>query len=183
MSDYERIACVIRYLNKNHADQPDLTKLAKNVGLCPYHFRLLFSAWAGITPKDFLQCLWIALVLRQPVPGSMADRLAGWVMLQQCRQRFARRLALPMKAQALQHPALNLARQQTQLCGAASAHCPNAKEPDRHTQATSRSKNKMSCPRDHCIPPCENADYTAQHLIFTEVLSKMCGVQGSISTT
>lgn len=57
MSDYERIACVIRYLNKNHTDQPDLTKLAKHVGLSPYYFHRLFSAWAGITPKDFLQCL------------------------------------------------------------------------------------------------------------------------------
>ncbi len=57
MSDYERIASVIRYLNRNHADQPDLTKLAKHVGLSPYHFHRLFSAWAGITPKDFLQCL------------------------------------------------------------------------------------------------------------------------------
>ena len=57
MSDYERITCVIRYLDQNHADQPDLAKLAKHVGLSPYHFHRLFSAWAGITPKDFLQCL------------------------------------------------------------------------------------------------------------------------------
>lgn len=57
MSDYERIACVIRYLDKNYANQPDLTKLAKHVGLSPYYFHRLFSTWAGITPKDFLQCL------------------------------------------------------------------------------------------------------------------------------
>jgi len=57
MSDYERIASVIRYLDAHRADQPDLGTLAKHVGLSPFHFHRLFSHWAGVTPKDFLQCL------------------------------------------------------------------------------------------------------------------------------
>jgi AraC family transcriptional regulator, regulatory protein of adaptative response / methylated-DNA-[protein]-cysteine methyltransferase len=57
MSDYERIANVIRFLDRHHTEQPDLTQLAAAAGLSPFHFHRLFSAWAGVTPKDFLQCL------------------------------------------------------------------------------------------------------------------------------
>jgi hypothetical protein len=31
MNDYERIARVLRYLDENHTDQPDLTTLARHV--------------------------------------------------------------------------------------------------------------------------------------------------------
>ena len=57
MSDYERIAMVIRYLDEHHTEQPDLAVLANYVGLSQFHFHRLFSDWAAITPKDFLQCL------------------------------------------------------------------------------------------------------------------------------
>ncbi len=57
MNDYERIARVIRYVDEHHTLQPGLGQLAKVAGLSPHHFHRLFSAWAGITPKDFLQCL------------------------------------------------------------------------------------------------------------------------------
>ena len=57
MNDYERIASIIRYLDEHHAEQPGLAELAGHVGLSASHFHRLFSAWAGVTPKDFLQCL------------------------------------------------------------------------------------------------------------------------------
>jgi AraC family transcriptional regulator of adaptative response/methylated-DNA-[protein]-cysteine methyltransferase len=57
MNDYQRIAAVIRYLDERHAEQPDLASLAQYAGLSPFHFHRLFTAWAAITPKDFLQCL------------------------------------------------------------------------------------------------------------------------------
>jgi AraC family transcriptional regulator of adaptative response/methylated-DNA-[protein]-cysteine methyltransferase len=57
VNDYERIARVIRYLDECHTEQPDLSTLSKHVGLSPFHFHRLFTTWAGITPKDFLQCL------------------------------------------------------------------------------------------------------------------------------
>ncbi len=57
MNDYERVANVIRFLDRHHTEQPDLHQLASAAGLSPFHFHRLFSAWAGVTPKDFLQCL------------------------------------------------------------------------------------------------------------------------------
>ena len=60
MNDYQRIALVIRYLDECHVEQPDLASLAAYVDLSPFHFHRLFSAWAAITPKDFLQCLTLA---------------------------------------------------------------------------------------------------------------------------
>jgi AraC family transcriptional regulator of adaptative response/methylated-DNA-[protein]-cysteine methyltransferase len=60
MNDYERIAQVIRFLDARHLEQPDLAALAAHAGLSPFHFHRLFSNWAGITPKDFLQCLTFA---------------------------------------------------------------------------------------------------------------------------
>src|ERR1043166_7357851 len=57
MNDYERVATVIRYLDRHHTEQPDLYALAQSVGLSPFHFHRLFSHVAGVTPKDFLQAL------------------------------------------------------------------------------------------------------------------------------
>src|SRR2546426_9956983 len=57
MNDYERIARVIRHLDEHHANQPSLHQLAAVVGLSESHFHRLFHRWAGVTPKDFLQCL------------------------------------------------------------------------------------------------------------------------------
>src|ERR1700722_7580107 len=57
MNDYERVARIIRHLDENHTAQPDLTELAACSGLSRYHFHRLFRRWAGVTPKDFLQCL------------------------------------------------------------------------------------------------------------------------------
>jgi AraC family transcriptional regulator, regulatory protein of adaptative response / methylated-DNA-[protein]-cysteine methyltransferase len=68
MNDYERVANVIRYLDRHHTEQPDLTDLARGARLSPFHFHRLFSTWAGVTPKDFLQCLTlehVKLLLRE----------------------------------------------------------------------------------------------------------------------
>lgn len=83
MNDYERIARVIRYLDERHAEQPDLATLADIAGLSPSHFHRLFSSWAAITPKDFLQCLTLAharTLLRQGdsvLDAALESGLAG----------------------------------------------------------------------------------------------------------
>lgn len=60
MNDYERIAQIIRFLDECHVEQPGLTALAERAGLSRFHFHRLFTTWAGVTPKDFLQCLTFA---------------------------------------------------------------------------------------------------------------------------
>jgi AraC family transcriptional regulator of adaptative response/methylated-DNA-[protein]-cysteine methyltransferase len=60
MNDYERIAEIIRFMDSHHREQPTLEVLADRVKLSRFHFHRLFSTWAGITPKDFLQCLTLA---------------------------------------------------------------------------------------------------------------------------
>jgi AraC family transcriptional regulator of adaptative response/methylated-DNA-[protein]-cysteine methyltransferase len=53
--DYPRIAQAIEYLEKNANTQPELSEVASAVGLSEYHFQRMFSRWAGISPKRFLQ--------------------------------------------------------------------------------------------------------------------------------
>ena len=55
--DYARIEQAIRYIEANAQRQPDLNELAAQVGLSEYHFQRLFTRWAGISPKRFLQFL------------------------------------------------------------------------------------------------------------------------------
>ena len=54
-ADYARIEKAIRYLDSNRAEQPELADVAKHVGLSPAHFQRMFTRWAGISPKRFLQ--------------------------------------------------------------------------------------------------------------------------------
>ena len=70
MNDYERVARVIRYLDEHHLDQPNLAALAASASLSPHHFHRLFTAWAGVTPKDFLQCLTLADARRMLAAGE-----------------------------------------------------------------------------------------------------------------
>jgi AraC family transcriptional regulator of adaptative response/methylated-DNA-[protein]-cysteine methyltransferase len=55
--DYTRIEQAIRYIEINARRQPDLKELATQVGLSEFHFQRLFTRWAGISPKRFLQFL------------------------------------------------------------------------------------------------------------------------------
>ena len=57
MNDYERVARIIRFLGAHRLEQPSLADLAAEAGLSESHFHRLFTRWAGVTPKDFLQCL------------------------------------------------------------------------------------------------------------------------------
>ena len=54
-SDYQRIERAIRYLDAHWREQPSLATLAAHVGLSESHFQRLFTRWAGISPKRFLQ--------------------------------------------------------------------------------------------------------------------------------
>jgi AraC family transcriptional regulator of adaptative response/methylated-DNA-[protein]-cysteine methyltransferase len=55
--DYLRIEQAITYLENHYKDQPSLEEVAANIGLSEYHFQRLFTRWAGVSPKRFLQFL------------------------------------------------------------------------------------------------------------------------------
>jgi AraC family transcriptional regulator of adaptative response/methylated-DNA-[protein]-cysteine methyltransferase len=55
--DYRRVEEAIRYIENNTGHQPELSDVAAAVGLSEYHFQRLFTRWAGISPKRFLQFL------------------------------------------------------------------------------------------------------------------------------
>ncbi|PKL05874.1 MAG: 6-O-methylguanine DNA methyltransferase [Spirochaetae bacterium HGW-Spirochaetae-9] len=53
--DYHRVEEAIRYLELHAAAQPSLDDVAGHIGLSPWHFQRLFTRWAGVSPKRFLQ--------------------------------------------------------------------------------------------------------------------------------
>lgn len=53
--NYERIAKAIEYIKIHFKEQPNLDLLAEKVNLSPFHFQRLFTEWAGVSPKKFLQ--------------------------------------------------------------------------------------------------------------------------------
>src|SRR6478752_2924074 len=55
--NFNRIAEAIEYLTQNFKAQPTLEEVAQKVYLSPFHFQRLFSDWAGVSPKKFLQFL------------------------------------------------------------------------------------------------------------------------------
>ncbi|MGV3560736.1 methylated-DNA--[protein]-cysteine S-methyltransferase [Larkinella arboricola] len=54
---YRQIARSIEFLTENFQQQPSLAEVADRVNLSEYHFQRLFSDWAGVSPKKFLQYL------------------------------------------------------------------------------------------------------------------------------
>jgi len=55
--DYAVVRQVLEYLTENWRDQPPLEDVAAEIGLSPFHMQRVFSRWAGLTPKQFLQAL------------------------------------------------------------------------------------------------------------------------------
>lgn len=53
--NYSRIAEAIEYIQQNFNRQPGLDEIAEEVHVSPYHFHRLFTDWAGISPRKFLQ--------------------------------------------------------------------------------------------------------------------------------
>ncbi|MBT9567960.1 MAG: methylated-DNA--[protein]-cysteine S-methyltransferase [Thiobacillus sp.] len=71
MSDYDRIADAIAFIANSVDCQPNLDEVAAHVNLSPFHFQRLFSRWAGVSPKKFLQVLTVErakLLLEQSRP-------------------------------------------------------------------------------------------------------------------
>jgi AraC family transcriptional regulator of adaptative response/methylated-DNA-[protein]-cysteine methyltransferase len=53
--DYIRIESALGFLSQHAGAQPALADVAAHVGLSEHHLQRLFTRWAGISPKRFLQ--------------------------------------------------------------------------------------------------------------------------------
>jgi len=55
--DYQRIEASLRRIERDVLDQPGLEELAAAAGMSAGHFQRVFTRWAGISPKRFLQAV------------------------------------------------------------------------------------------------------------------------------
>ena len=54
-NNFSRIAKAIGYIKENFKSQPGLEEVAEQIHVSPFHFQRLFTEWAGVSPKKFLQ--------------------------------------------------------------------------------------------------------------------------------
>jgi len=79
--NYERVARAIDYLRRHAAGQPDLSAVARHVHLSDHHFQRLFTRWAGVSPKRFLQYLTVEHAKSRLAASQNVLDLAGEVGL------------------------------------------------------------------------------------------------------
>lgn len=56
-ADYQVVRRIIELISENWQDQPQLEALASEVGQSPTQLQKLFTRWAGLSPKGFLQAV------------------------------------------------------------------------------------------------------------------------------
>lgn len=55
--DYTAVRQVLSFLSENWRDQPSLEEIARQAGMEPTRLHKLFTRWAGLSPKAFLQAI------------------------------------------------------------------------------------------------------------------------------
>lgn len=55
LRNYDRIEKAIHYIHAHFKTQPSLDEIAQAVHISPYHFQKIFTEWAGVSPKKFMQ--------------------------------------------------------------------------------------------------------------------------------
>ncbi len=58
-SDYAHVRKALSFITDTWREQPALETIADHVGLSPYHLQRVFTRWAGLSPKAFLQAITI----------------------------------------------------------------------------------------------------------------------------
>ena len=56
-SDYTHVRKALAFISENWRDQPSLEAIAAEVRLSPSHLQRVFTRWAGLSPKEFLQAV------------------------------------------------------------------------------------------------------------------------------
>jgi AraC family transcriptional regulator, regulatory protein of adaptative response / methylated-DNA-[protein]-cysteine methyltransferase len=57
LDDYSTVREIIAHLSDNWRDQPSLDDLAQKMRMSPEHLQRLFTRWAGLSPKAFVQAI------------------------------------------------------------------------------------------------------------------------------
>src|SRR5215510_10113675 len=55
--DYEIVKKTLAFIHENWREQPSLEAIAEQAQLSPTHLQRLFTRWAGLSPKAFLQAV------------------------------------------------------------------------------------------------------------------------------
>jgi AraC family transcriptional regulator, regulatory protein of adaptative response / methylated-DNA-[protein]-cysteine methyltransferase len=56
-TDYDIVRRAVEYISEHWRDQPSLEQIASVVGMQPLSLQRLFTRWAGLSPKAFVQAL------------------------------------------------------------------------------------------------------------------------------
>ncbi|MEX2403737.1 MAG: methylated-DNA--[protein]-cysteine S-methyltransferase [Balneolales bacterium] len=73
MKDYHRIEKAIEFIKVNFKEQPSLETIARVVDMGPYHFQRVFTEWAGVSPKKFVQYLSLEYAKKILKNGTVYD--------------------------------------------------------------------------------------------------------------
>lgn len=57
--DYDMVRRSLAFMTENWRDQPSLEAIAERSGVSPHHMQRVFTRWAGLSPKAFLQAVTI----------------------------------------------------------------------------------------------------------------------------
>jgi AraC family transcriptional regulator of adaptative response/methylated-DNA-[protein]-cysteine methyltransferase len=68
--DYLRMEHALQWLAEHASEQPSLEQAAAAVDMSAFHFQRIFSRWAGVSPKQFLQALSLAQAKHQLAQGA-----------------------------------------------------------------------------------------------------------------
>jgi AraC family transcriptional regulator of adaptative response/methylated-DNA-[protein]-cysteine methyltransferase len=58
-ADYLLVKRILAYLSENWREQPSLDELSRMSGISAHHMQRVFTRWAGLSPKAFLQAITI----------------------------------------------------------------------------------------------------------------------------
>ena len=68
--DYLRMERALEWLAIHGSEQPSLEQAAAAVDMSSFHFQRVFSRWAGVSPKQFLQAMSLAQAKQQLAQGA-----------------------------------------------------------------------------------------------------------------
>jgi AraC family transcriptional regulator, regulatory protein of adaptative response / methylated-DNA-[protein]-cysteine methyltransferase len=79
--NFERVQEAIEYLTQNFQQQPLLAEVAEQVNVSPQHFQRIFTEWAGVSPKRFLQFITVDFLKKKLHETANMAEATDWAGL------------------------------------------------------------------------------------------------------